>query len=235
VPNASEGGSAWRIPAPWTASGSWYPRGGSKGIRGKNLRSLAGRPLILHVLDELSRVVPRDRLVVSTDDSLIALTVEGRAIVHHRPAELADDRSTLDDVAVAVARWAIERGAGENDILITVQPTSPFLRAASVREAVARFAAGAASVVSVRDDRRLRWTVDEHGTPTALFAERVNRQWLQPAFSETGGMIGARMRDIVTQGTRIIAPVSPASIFHEGSRDPCSGPHPTLSHDSAFA
>ena len=194
-----------------TLDGVWVlvpARGGSKGIRGKNLRSLAGRPLILHVLDELSRVVPHDRLVVSTDDSVIALTVEGRALVHHRPAELADDRSTLDDVAVAVARWAIECGAGENDILITVQPTSPFLRAASVREAVARFAAGAASVVSVRDDRRLRWTVDERGAPTALFAERVNRQWLQPAFSETGGMIGARMRDIVTQGTRIIAPVS---------------------------
>ena len=45
-------------------------RGGSKGIRGKNLRPLAGRPLILHVLDEMACIVPRERLVVTTDDSI---------------------------------------------------------------------------------------------------------------------------------------------------------------------
>ena len=45
-----------------TMDGVWLlvpARGGSKGIRGKNLRSLAGRPLVMHVLDELSRLVPR--------------------------------------------------------------------------------------------------------------------------------------------------------------------------------
>ncbi len=194
-----------------TMHGVWLlvpARGGSKGIRGKNLRSLAGRPLLMHVLDELSRLVPRERLVVSTDDSLIAHAVEGRATVHDRPAELADDRATLDEVTAEVARWAIERGAGEDDILLTVQPTSPFLRAASVREAAARIAAGAGSVVSVRDDRALRWTVDESGAPVPLFAERLNRQWLSPTLCETGGMIGARMGDIVAHGTRIIEPVS---------------------------
>ena len=183
-------------------------RGGSKGIRGKNLRALAGRPLILHVLDELSRVLPPERIVVSTEDSLIAHAVEGRATIHQRPAELAGDRSTLDDVAVAVAGWALEHGAAADDVLITVQPTSPFLRAASLRMAAARFAAGAGSVVSVQDDRGLRWTVDDRGTAGPLFTERVNRQWLPPSLVETGGMIGARMNDIVTRGTRIVEPVS---------------------------
>lgn len=194
-----------------TLDGVWVlvpARGGSRGIRGKNLRLLGGRPLVHHVLDELSRLIPRERLVVSTEDSLIAQAVEGRATVHQRPAELADDRTTLDEVTVAVARWALEHGAGEDDVLITVQPTSPFLRATSVREGAARLAAGAGSVVSVKDDRGLRWTVDEDGTPVPLFAERVNRQWLSPTLSETGGMIGARMRDIVTRGTRIVEPVS---------------------------
>ncbi len=183
-------------------------RGGSKGIRGKNLRPLAGRPLITHVLDELARVIPRERLVVSTEDSLIAHVVEGRATVHHRSAELADDRTTLDEVAVDVARWALAHGAHEHDILITVQPTSPFLRAPSLREAVERLAAGASSVISVKDDRHLRWTLGEDGAPQPLFAERVNRQWLSPTLSETGGMIGARMGEIVRNGTRIIEPVA---------------------------
>ena len=199
------------MPDPGTLDGVWVlipARGGSKGIRGKNLRSLAGRPLMLHVLDELARVVPSERILVSTDDSLIALAVDGRATVHHRPAPLADDRSTLDEVAVAVAQWVLAAGANERDVLMTVQPTSPFLRAASVREAVARFAAGAASIVSVRDDRRLRWTIDETGTPAPLFPARVNRQWLAPGFAETGGMIGARLGDIVAHGTRIVEPVS---------------------------
>lgn len=183
-------------------------RGGSKGIRGKNLRPLAGRPLILHVLDEMACIVPRERLVVTTDDSIIAHAVEERATVHNRSPRLADDRVTLDEVAVEVARWALERGAAEEDVLIMVQPTSPFLRAASVREAAARFADGAGSVVSVRDDRALRWTIDAGGSPSPLFTERVNRQWLAPVLSETGGMIGARLGDVVQRHTRIIEPVS---------------------------
>ncbi len=196
---------------PGSMSGVWVlvpARGGSKGIRGKNLRPLAGRPLIRHVLDELSRVVPRERLIVSTDDSLIAHIVEGSAVVHRRSPELADDRSTLDDVAVDVARWALQRGAVADDVLITVQPTSPFLRAASLCEAAARFAEGAGSVVSVRDDRGLRWTRDEQGNPSPLFSARVNRQWLPASYVETGGMIGARIGEIIARGTRIVEPVA---------------------------
>ncbi len=183
-------------------------RGGSKGIRGKNLRLLAGRPLLLHVLEEAGRLVPRERLIVSTDDSSICRAVEDWAIVHERSAELADDRATLDDVAVAVAEWALGRGASPGDVLLTVQPTSPFVRAASIRAAVACLAEGARSVISVKDDRGLRWGRDEQGEPQPLFAERVNRQWLPPTWAETGGVIGARLSDIVQRGTRIIDPIA---------------------------
>jgi len=52
-------------------------------------------------------------------------------------------------------------------------------------------------VVSVRDDTHLRWRIDDAGIPRPLFDERLNRQWLPRSLVETGGLIGARLGDIV--------------------------------------
>ena len=56
-------------------------------------------------------------------------------------------------------------------------------------------------VISVSDSRHLRWTENEEG-PIPLYDQRINRQWLPPNWSETGGVIGCR-REIIDSGTRI--------------------------------
>jgi spore coat polysaccharide biosynthesis predicted glycosyltransferase SpsG/CTP:molybdopterin cytidylyltransferase MocA len=183
-------------------------RGGSKEIPRKNLRLLAGKPLIRHVLEELGRSFDRDTIVVSTDDAEIAGVAEPLARIHERRGENATDRATLDQVAVEVASWLLEEGAHPDDYLLTLQPTSPFLSVATVRRGIELLAQGAKSVVSVRDDRHLRWTRDEAGRATPLFAARVNRQWLPPTFAETGGLIGARLGDVLATGTRVLEPVA---------------------------
>ena len=183
-------------------------RGGSKGIPGKNLRLLAGRPLLRHTLDRLAGWCPVERIVVSTDDEQIAAVARGRATVHDRSAELSGDRATLDDVLVEIAGWLRDRGASDSDIVLTLQPTSPFLRPATILRAAALVRDGAASVLTVRDDRHLRWGRDERGQPVPLFEERVNRQWLPETWAETGGVIGARLGRILETGSRIQAPVA---------------------------
>jgi spore coat polysaccharide biosynthesis predicted glycosyltransferase SpsG/CMP-N-acetylneuraminic acid synthetase len=183
-------------------------RGGSKEIPRKALRLLGGKPLVRHAVESMASAFGSDRVVVSTDDPEIAHVCTPFALVHVRPPELGGDDVTLDAVAVDAARMLLARGEDPSAPLVTVQPTSPFVSAASVSRAIEALGQGAKSVVSVRDDRHLRWSRDDTMVATPLFDARVNRQWLPSALAETGGVIGARLGDIAANGTRIIAPTS---------------------------
>ncbi len=102
----------------------------------------------------------------------------------------------------------LELGAKNDDVLLTIQPTCPFLTPARIEEALAEFAAGAASVITVVDDRHLGWQIDEDGKPIPDYKARVNRQLLPPQFRESGAIIGARIDRILEHGTRIIQPIA---------------------------
>ncbi|MEY4067341.1 MAG: hypothetical protein RIQ44_553, partial [Actinomycetota bacterium] len=99
-------------------------------------------------------------------------------------------------------------GAVESDILLTMQPTCPFIKPARIQDALNRFAEGAGSVITVVDDRHLGWVLDEAGNPKPDYAARVNRQQLPPKFKESGAIIGARIADILRTGTRIVQPIN---------------------------
>ena len=104
-------------------------RGGSKGIPGKNLAPVAGRPLLEWTIDAASRARELTRLVVSTDDDRIARAASGVAVLR-RPVELAaDDTPMLDVVRHAIGELA-------PDVVVVLQPTSPLRRAQHVDEAV---------------------------------------------------------------------------------------------------
>lgn len=190
--------------------GAWFvlpARGGSKGVPRKVLRHLGGKPLILCSLHRLATRLPRERLVVSTDSAEIAQVCEPFATIHPRSAELAGDAVTLDDVAVAVATWLKERGASDSDLFMTLQPTSPFLALATLERGLGLLRAGAGSLLTVQRDGHLRWTRDDQGKPAPLYKARVNRQWAAPCFVETGGIIAARIGDVLAHKTRIVQPV----------------------------
>lgn len=189
---------------------AWFvlpARGGSKGVPRKVLRHLGGKPLILHSLHRLATRLPRERLIVSTDSPEIAAVCEPYATIHPRTAELAGDAVTLDDVAVAVAGWLKQRGAEDSDLFMTLQPTSPFLSLATLERGLSLLRGGVASLLTVQKDGHLRWTRDEQGKPAPLYKARVNRQWAAPCFVETGGIIAARIGDVLAHKTRIVQPV----------------------------
>lgn len=195
-------------------------RGGSQGVPGKNLRMLGSRPLILHVLKTVARVLPTNRIVVSTDDEEISRACTGRGLLHLRPPELATPEATLDEVAESVCHWLVaEHGAGSEDFLLTVQPTSPFLSASTIEECMDRLRGPSRTVLTVTDDRHLRWTLDEDGRPRPLFQKRLNRQQLPPTFVETGGVIGCRIGQVIEKGTRIGEPISLVELPESESLD----------------
>lgn len=125
-------------------------RGGSKGLPRKNLRPLAGLPLIGHSI-KLAELCPEiGRTVVSTDDEEIAAVArELGAEVLRRPAELARDETPM----LPVLRHALEAAGGGYEFLLLLDPTAPIRLPEDVAAAHARLlrSPGADGVVSVSE------------------------------------------------------------------------------------
>lgn len=182
-------------------------RGGSVGIPRKNLRMLGGKPLIAWSIAAALEVLPRERVIVVTDDLEISAVAEecGASVVLETQA--TPSAETLDTKIVRNIPRLVALGAKDEDVLLTIQPTSPLLRPETVRKAIAVFEdTRARSVLTVADDRHLRWIGDGSGNVVPGFTARVNRQELPETYRETGGIIGARIGDIATHGTRVLAP-----------------------------
>jgi CMP-N-acetylneuraminic acid synthetase len=128
-------------------------RGGSQGISNKNLRPLAGRPLLAYTAEAARASRRLARVVLSTDDQAIAEA--GRAlgleVPFMRPASLAAaDTPMLPVLQHAVRELA--RGGFAADVVVLLQPTSPLRRAGHIDAAVDLLASsGADSVVSVTE------------------------------------------------------------------------------------
>ncbi len=117
-------------------------RGGSKGLPGKNLRMLAGRPLIAWTIGDALASGCLDRVVVSTDAPDIAAEARrrGAEVPFLRPAELAGDATpTLPVLRHAVAELEAREGYRPG-LVVALQPTSPLRGPESIREAVAKMA-----------------------------------------------------------------------------------------------
>ena len=71
-----------------------FARGGSKGLPGKNIKQLAGKPLIHYSIETAKECPSIDEVFVSTDDTAIAdIARQAGAIIIERPADLASDTS----------------------------------------------------------------------------------------------------------------------------------------------
>ncbi len=126
-------------------------RGGSKGLPGKNTRSLCGKPLIAWSIEHALACPYVDSVVVSTDSDAIAAVAaqHGARVPFLRPAELAGDAaSSIDVILHALDGLA---GLGESyDYLVLLEPTSPLRDVTDVAGALEQLSRGAAdSVVGV--------------------------------------------------------------------------------------
>jgi N-acylneuraminate cytidylyltransferase/CMP-N,N'-diacetyllegionaminic acid synthase len=101
-------------------------RAGSKGIPGKNIKPLAGKPLIIHTIKAALASGVFDFLLVSTDgeDIAEASLSAGAEVPFLRPAELATDSAKSSDVLRHAMAWCESRGK-KFDWVAILQPTSP--------------------------------------------------------------------------------------------------------------
>lgn len=148
-------------------------RGGSKGIPGKNIKPLAGKPLIYYTLEVAKEVFPIEDICVSTDDDQIRKVVEdfGIAVSFMRPPELATDEAGMHEVLLHALDFYKAKGK-EYDAVVLLQPTSPLRRAEHVREAMQLFSTDLDMVVSVKETNSNPYYV--------LFEENV-QGYLEPS------------------------------------------------------
>lgn len=182
-------------------------RGGSKGIPRKNVRSLAGRPLLSYAIETALRSRYEPTVVVSSEDpEILALSAQLGASIHRRAPELATDSVTLDPVVQTAVR-DVEATLGRSfDIVVTVQPTSPLLTVATLDEVIERLLdrPDLETVLTATEDTHLRWR-RRPGEPSRfepLFTARLNRQELPATYRETGGVVACR-RATLERGSRI--------------------------------
>jgi len=126
-------------------------RGGSKGLPGKHLRQVRGRPLLAYTADAALASRRLTRVVVSTDDPAIAEAARGLGleVPFMRPAALAADNTPMLPVLQHAAAQAAGAGAPA-DVLVLLQPTSPLRTAEHVDAAIDLLEqSGADSVVTV--------------------------------------------------------------------------------------
>lgn len=129
-------------------------RGGSKGVPGKNIKPLGGRPLLHYTIDAARALAPDEDICLTTDSEEIAACGRdaGLEVPFLRPAELAADGSGTYPVLLhALAEYERLRGHAYDTVAL-LQPTSPFRTGSHAAEAMALYEAEpeADMVVSVR-------------------------------------------------------------------------------------
>ncbi|RHX90880.1 cytidylyltransferase domain-containing protein [Leptospira stimsonii] len=116
-----------------TVLGLITARGGSKGVPGKNIRTLSGKPLIAWTIESAKESKYLDRLILSTDDeAIISVAVRFSCETPFiRDEHLASDSASSLEVVVD----ALEKCPGY-DWIVLLQPTSPFRSASDIDNAL---------------------------------------------------------------------------------------------------
>lgn len=123
-----------------------FARGGSKGLPGKNIKPLAGKPLLQYSIDTALASDLIEQVFVSTDDQAIAqAAIEGGAILIERPAELATDQSPEWLSWRHAVEWATER-YGSFDGFVSLPATSPLRSQDDVKAAILKRQAETADI-----------------------------------------------------------------------------------------
>jgi CMP-N,N'-diacetyllegionaminic acid synthase len=172
-------------------------RGGSKGVPGKNIKILAGKPLIVHTI-EAALSSELTKIIVTTDDREIAAVAKGAGadVPFNRPAELASDTAKSLDVAIH-ALHALEVADGNYDAVMLLQPTTPFRTIEDINAAIRLLnknpdADSVISVVNVQAHHPARMKFLKEGRlidpPFAEAYENQNRQELEPMYIRNGAI-----------------------------------------------
>jgi N-acylneuraminate cytidylyltransferase len=125
-----------------------FARGGSKGVPGKNIRPIQGKPLIAHAIAAARNTPQISAVVVSTDDPAIAEVARawGADVPFMRPADLAADDSP-EWLAWRHALEQVQAARGPIDLFVSVPTVCPLRTSQDIARCIDRFEQGDADLV----------------------------------------------------------------------------------------
>lgn len=154
-------------------------RSGSKGIPGKNVMPIAGKPLIAHSIAQAKAARLVTRVLVSTDDPAIAdvARMHGAETPFLRPAEFAGDDSLDVEVFKHALAWLLEHEAYVPDLVVHLRPTEPLRSPEDIDHAVE-------AMLARPDATALKSVSVPKQTPYKMW--RLADGWLKPLLTLEG-------------------------------------------------
>jgi CMP-N,N'-diacetyllegionaminic acid synthase len=186
-------------------------RGGSKRVPRKNLRLLGGLPLVVHSIKAALASPGLAEIVVSTDDSDIAALCSDYPItVLERPRELGADNVRNNDVV----RHVLGRSAAAHDVVVLLQPTSPFRTGADIDRVLDRMAAtGARSAMTItapdaHPGKFVTLTDGMISPYTNDFEMEAQSQRLPPVYRQNGAVYAVGTEDFLAHDRFYLPPAA---------------------------
>lgn len=183
-------------------------RGGSKGIRLKNLREIGGKSLLGRAIESARSAAAVSDVVVSTDHEQIkAEALRYGARVIDRPADIAGDTASSESVLL----HALANAESQPEITVFIQCTSPFIDPEDLDAAIAAVASQRADVsFAAVADHGFHWGLDPQGEAVAVGHDKLHRprrQDREPRFRETGAFYVMDTRGFLEAGHRFFGKV----------------------------
>lgn len=183
-------------------------RAGSKGLPGKNLLPLGGVPLIGWTIREALKSKELSDLWVSTEDATIAATAKklGAQVPVLRPAELAQDDSSIFEVLQHSVHQYEALSGKKPDIVVLLQPTTPFRTAKHIDDAIrliTKAGGDSSETVALDTTHPYHRFVFEGDKLKPMFPESARasrRQDAPPAYRPNGGVYAARTEILMKRG-----------------------------------
>ncbi len=187
-------------------------RGGSKGIPRKNIRLLAGKPLIAYSIEQSRQARQVNRTIVSTDDDEIAeVARQYGAEVVMRPPELATDTASSESVLLHVLSFLEQKDGYVPSLIVFLQPTSPLRQPDDIDKAINRLIKDRSdSLLSLTESREFIWEKTEKGFSSLTFDynDRKRHQELRPIYYENGSIYVFKPEVIEKYGNRLGGKIS---------------------------
>ena len=194
-------------------------RGGSKGLPGKNIRPMCGKPLLAYSIEVARASQYIDHIVVSTDsDSIARVAEEYGANVSMRPAHLASDTALVADVIHDL----VDRLDADFDYMVILEATSPLRTVALVDRCIDQIVSSGADSVATfshADPPPTRlWKID--GDEVRTYLDNVNpwlpRQQQDEAYFMNGLVYAFDLRAFLDSGSNSVFFGKRAAVVTEG-------------------
>ena len=183
-------------------------RGGSKGLPGKNIRLLDGKPLIAYSIEVAKRSKYITRVIVTTDNEEIAEVSKkyGAEVPFLRPFELAVDNSSTESALKHTVDWLEENEGYTSDIVVFMQLTDFFKSSEWIDETIKCLLEDpdldSAFIGSETHKNYWKRSGDKHARATP-FTEYCDRHEKEPIFREDTGLGCSTRGSVIKKGNRL--------------------------------